>query len=334
MIRKLLLLSVLLLVACDNLTLSPEQQAWSEFKQQFMTVDGRILDNGNNDISHSESQGYGLLFAVYFDDDEAFETIWKWTQQQLQVRNDYLFSWKYVTGQGVTDSNNASDGDVLISWALLQAARQWHNAHYQQQSENIFRDIRNKLIQEWQGHKILLPAEKGFILNSNTTTINLSYWVFPAFINFMKVDLQPVWQELIDSGLYFTRVAKYGKWNLPVDWLQLNSKIELSDNKPPLFGYEAIRIPLYLQWARLLDPKESQYFTKFYNACLHQLGYLSPTANLINNKLANYPAPIGFISVYQLISGSKITFSDNKAGDYYSQSLRLLAYIAQQQSSE
>jgi endo-1,4-beta-D-glucanase Y len=37
---------------------------WSSYKESFVTEDGRVVDTANNGISHSESQGYGLILAV------------------------------------------------------------------------------------------------------------------------------------------------------------------------------------------------------------------------------------------------------------------------------
>lgn len=331
MIRSLLLF-FLLLSACSKQP-SPAQKSWQTFKQEFISTEGRVIDNGNKGISHSEGQGYGLLFAVYFNDQKTFATLWDWSVTHLQTRNDYLFSWQYTPNQGVTDVNNASDGDILIAWALLQAAQRWHNSSYQQAANNILRDIRNKLIKNWQGHKIIMPAEQGFITQPGKLTINLSYWVFPALQEFARVDKSPLWQKLINSGLYLFNTAEFGQWQLPADWLQLDDKTTLSSERPPVFGYEAIRIPLYLSWANLLPSEKRKQFLAYAQASQNQLGYLSPKANLLNNSFAEYPANAGFISTYQLIAQKPIglaNISQNK--DYYSHSLELLAFIAQQQS--
>ncbi len=40
------------------------QRAWSEFRTRFLTADGRVVDTGNQGVSHSEGQGYGLLLAA------------------------------------------------------------------------------------------------------------------------------------------------------------------------------------------------------------------------------------------------------------------------------
>ncbi len=43
-------------------------QAWAAYREKFLAPDGRIVDTGNGDISHSEGQGYGLLLSVAADD--------------------------------------------------------------------------------------------------------------------------------------------------------------------------------------------------------------------------------------------------------------------------
>ncbi len=39
---------------------------WRLFIKRFLASDGRVIDNGNGDISHTEGQGYGMLLAVAF----------------------------------------------------------------------------------------------------------------------------------------------------------------------------------------------------------------------------------------------------------------------------
>ncbi len=310
-----------------------EQQAWGDFKRHFISHDGRVIDTSNQGISHSEGQGYGLLFAVYFNDRETFSQIWHWSKSNLQTRDDALFSWQYTVNKGVTDVNNASDGDILIAWALLQAAQKWNGNRYLQEAHAILGDIRNKLIQSWQGYQVILPAEHGFMTKSDNITINLSYWVFPAFLAFMAVDTDPVWGKLIASGLFLSNYAQYGQWQLPADWLQLGDVPVLSSKKPPLFGYEAIRIPLYLGWAGLRPPGVIKRLVRYVEVSQGRLGYLSPTVNLSNNHFAEYAAPPGFIAVYQQLAKIRVPLPQKEDKDYYSRSLNLLAYIAQQQSA-
>ncbi|KIN72600.1 hypothetical protein Z949_1777 [Sulfitobacter guttiformis KCTC 32187] len=49
--------------------------AWSAWKGRFLSGDGRIIDDGNGGISHSEGQGFGALLAQANDDRSAFQLI-------------------------------------------------------------------------------------------------------------------------------------------------------------------------------------------------------------------------------------------------------------------
>ena len=42
--------------------------AWDDYKAKYLQQDGAIVDTGNNNMSHSEGQGYGLMFALAYAD--------------------------------------------------------------------------------------------------------------------------------------------------------------------------------------------------------------------------------------------------------------------------
>ncbi|RLA19246.1 MAG: hypothetical protein DRQ62_12180 [Gammaproteobacteria bacterium] len=133
--------------------------------------------------------------------------------------------------------------------------------------------------------------------------------------------------------MYLFNTATFGQWQLPADWLQLGDTITLSPDKPPVFGYEAIRIPLYLSWAKLLTPDKREIFTAYAHDSQTQLDYLSPKVNLLNNSFTKYPASTGFSSTYQLIANRPVNLLPPQNKDYYSHSLALLSFIAQKQSA-
>ncbi|WP_445894920.1 glycosyl hydrolase family 8 [Desulfosoma sp.] len=69
---------------------------WDAYKDRFVSPDGRIIDRGNRQMSHSEGQGYGLILAVSADDRPTFERIRQWTRENLQVRgSDHLLAWAW-----------------------------------------------------------------------------------------------------------------------------------------------------------------------------------------------------------------------------------------------
>jgi endoglucanase len=89
---------------------------WSQWRSQYVDDQGRVIDAGQNNTSHSEGQGFGLLLAADAGDRATFERIWGWTHKHLQIRGDNLFAWQWnaKTNQ-VTDRNDASDEDMLIA---------------------------------------------------------------------------------------------------------------------------------------------------------------------------------------------------------------------------
>jgi endoglucanase len=54
------------------------------------------------------------------------------------------------------------------------------------------------------------------------------------------------WQKLSDDGLTLLRSLQFGPRKLPADWVSLKAKPEPADGFETEFGYNSVRIPLYL----------------------------------------------------------------------------------------
>ena len=227
--------------------------AWPFYASHFLDASGRVLDNANGNISHSEGQGSGMLLAVAADDRSAFDRIWNWTRRNLMVEDVGLAAWKWDPNSEphVADTNNATDGDLLMAWALLRAYRRWGDADYFDAARSIATAIGEYDVVEQNGQTLLLPGAMGFDSGdaNDAVILNLSYWVFPA-INELRI-FAPDFpaKELIATGLSLLSKAEFGPSKLPADWVQLkNGKLEAAPDFAFRFGYDAIRIPLYLAW--------------------------------------------------------------------------------------
>jgi len=225
---------------------------WRAYASTFVTPDGRVVDNANGGASHSEGQGYGLLLAAIADDPERFQTIWSWTQQHLQVRRDRLLSWEWDPKKGqVADANNATDGDILVAWALAEGARRFGRADYLAAAKGIAEAIGAETIKNTDHGPILLPAAAGFASGDQPDgpVINLSYWVFPAFSALKELAPGYDWEGLQDNGLRILAESRFGPLRLPADWQSVAGAQPAPARKfPAQFGYNAIRLPLYLAW--------------------------------------------------------------------------------------
>lgn len=240
--RVFALLFFLLAIAPGIARAAPD---WDQFLRDHTQADGRVVDGA---ASHSEGQGIGMLLAVHYADRAAFDRIWNWTHRNLMVRDDGLLAWRWSEQKGVTDRNNATDGDLLVAWALIRAAERWNSSEYRSAGTSLARSVREKLVRSTPRGIVLLPGVEGFEKNG-TLVVNLSYWIFPAFPELARADPSPVWPELAESGRRLLEEARFGRWGLPPDWLQVGEKLGLPQDREARFGYDAIRIPLYLMWS-------------------------------------------------------------------------------------
>lgn len=303
---------------------------WDTFKSRFMSADGRILDNGNNNVSHTEGQGFSMLFAVAANDKIAFERIWTWTKPHLQDNKTGLFYWRYnpVVANPIEDKNNASDGDVMIAWALLKAGNRWKNNTYLKESDYIVRALLNHAVIDFANRKVMLPGRQGF-QGQGTITLNPSYFIFPAWRDFAKRSyLQDVW-TLIDDAQKIMEEISWGKNRIPTDWITLyqDGKTSPSDRWPARVSYDAIRVPLYIKWDNP-DNTLLQRWVSWFNRFPRQ--NTPAWENVTTHSFANYPMSGGLLAVRDLTMGNlspeatKILSSDN----YYSASLKLLSVLA------
>lgn len=240
---------------------------WTAYKARFLTPEGRIIDDLNGGISHSEGQGYGLLLAVAADDRAAFDRILAWTRANLFVRDDYLVAWRFDPAHkpNVPDRNDAADGDLLIAWALVEAADHWNDAAYRSLARHMARAIVATLLVNTGEDRIVRSGAAGFDATDRADgpVVNLSYWVFPALMRLAKFDGDPAWGQAIGTGVKLIEASRFGSQSLPTDWISLKSTTPApAHGFPSLFGYNALRIPLYLGWAGLGSPKTLEPFVE------------------------------------------------------------------------
>lgn len=272
---------------------------WTTFKDAFVAGDGRVIDTGQGRISHSEGQGFAMLLAVHHGDRAAFERLWQWTERNLLARDDGLLAWRWEPTRGVTDRNNASDGDLLVAWALLRAAERWQVDEHRAAARRIAQAVRAKLLRRTAHGLVLLPGLEGFE-KPEGVTVNLSYWVFPALRDIGRADPAPEWDELAATGIAMLRYSYFGRWALPPDWLRLGERVAPADNFPPRFGYDAVRIPVYLIWsARETDALLKPYrdFWSFFAGA----PFLPAWTNLKDDGVDSHGAGPGIRAVAQAV---------------------------------
>ena len=243
---------------------------WLPWRDRFTTADGRVVDDVNGNVSHSEGQGYGLLLAALAHDRPTFDRVWGFTQRELLVRDDGLAAWRWDPNSSphVTDINNASDGDILIGYSLALAGEIWQSQEYTAAARNLAVAIGRVLVKRVGDRTVLIPAAKGYGAGERPDgpVVNLSYWIFEALP--VLAQLAPVadWSALAESGRGLLLDSRFGPARLPSNWISIKSAVPApAVGFDPEFGYDAIRIPLYLLRAgtdgrSLLEPFAKRWF--------------------------------------------------------------------------
>ena len=308
---------------------------WVKYRDRFVGDDGRVRDTGNKDISHTEGQGWAMLLAEAFDDRTAFDRIWNWTRETLRRPDSALFSWRWDPQEKdpIADTNNATDGDMLIAWALARAARRWHSPDYNRAAQRIVVAIRQKLITRIAGRLVLMPGAEGFTQEDGSVVVNPSYYIYPALEEFPHLDGSVEWLRLRHDGLSLLAKARFGRWELTPDWIAVDKAGNVSParNLPPRFGFDAIRIPLYLVWGREATAQRLAGVVNFWNGFTDKP--VPAWVDVTNGSVAPFPAPAGFQAIIDLtrlrLNGTAAPMPQIGDGDdYYSASLVLLAALA------
>jgi endoglucanase len=313
---------------------------WGFFKERFVSRDGRVVDVRQDKTSHSEGQGYAMLLAVKHDDGQAFARIWQWTRANIGVRQgDALLAWSWGRRPGgswnVLDYNNAADGDILVAWALMLADRKWPERGYARAGQAIIQSVQEHLVLERGTTLHLLPGYYGFH-QADSIVFNPSYWVFPAFDRFARLGGGTLWSRLERDALQTLSSLSFGHLGLPPDWALLEGdQLGIDETRSTRFGFEAVRIPLYLAWD---GNKQALHQFDQAIAFFERLGYIPSFVDVTKDSVSLFPASGGVYAVFARAcrelgrtelsrrwwqrAGEKV---EKEKDDYYSVVLYLLA---------
>lgn len=262
-----------LVVYSENNVCNPLNQSWDTYKNYFIQEDGRVVDYKADNITTSEGESYALMRAVWLNDRTTFDTVLKWTNINLKVRGDSLFSWKWGKNENnnwaVLDKESASDADQDIAMALILAYEAWKDPQYLSQAKNILKDIWNKEVITIGTVNYLLPGP--WAIYDDNIKINPSYFAPYAYRIFAKYDKKHDWYSLVDSSYNFLeQSSSLSVFYLPPDWAYINKKtgqITVNNDlasKESDFSYDAIRVMWRLSFDYMLnkDPRALKYLKK------------------------------------------------------------------------
>jgi endo-1,4-beta-D-glucanase Y len=312
-----------------------DRAEWQSFRERFIAPDGRVVDDGNGGISHSEGQGWAMLLSESFNDRETFDRALGFLRQQLKRPTDSLHAWRYKPNQAqpVDDLNNATDGDLFVAWALLRAAARWQRPELHQMAVEMGRDILRLVVRRVGDRTVLLPGAYGFE-KTDHVVVNPSYYMFGALRALGAAVPDRRWVDVQADGLDMLEEARFGRWQLTPDWLRVPraaGRLSPAQGWPARFSFDAVRVPLYLVWSGLVNQPAVGAAVGFWTDPKHR--YQPAWTDLTSNDLSPYPASTGMQAVARVVGSAGMLKGAalqpvRFAHDYYAASLTMLSLVA------
>lgn len=234
---------------------------WKSYARRFISDDGRVVDRGAGDRTTSEGQAYGLFFALAAGDRPRFDRLLGWTRDNL-ARADlarHLPSWLWGRRRngswGVLDDNAASDADLWMAYALLEAGRLWRAPAYAELGRKLAGNLAAREVRDARGlGPVLLPGPRGFVLEKGRALrLNLSYLPPQLLRRLASLGVPGPWSELLRST---ARILREGApRGVAADWVLYRAGAGFGPDPQHgnLGSYDAIRVPL---WVGMLSPQD------------------------------------------------------------------------------
>ncbi len=247
------LLMLFAALSCAVQTARAEWADWDAFKAASVE-NGRVVDASDDRlITTSEGESYALFFALVAGDRDAFETLLAWTEKNLAAgdvaQRQPAWLWGRKTAEGdvrwtILDSNNASDSDMWIAYALLEAGRLWNRPDYTEKARGLMALLKKDVRRVKNLGAVILPGRTGFEHADGSVKLNPSY--APLFILSRFAEEDDFWRDVRDGSLrMLLRSAPDG---FAPDWATFDKDGRLAaidDEDNGIGSYNAIRTYLW-----------------------------------------------------------------------------------------
>jgi len=225
------------------------QKAFDDFMKLYKeSSDGSMARIQFDDLSYtvSEGIGYGMLALVYMDNDKnntqgKFDKLWKYYNNFLDPKG--LMDWKikeFTGASGMYDHNSATDGDIDVAIALMEAYKQWGDEKYLTDAKNIIDKISQNDVTS-DGY--LNPGDSW---GPSPQKYNPSYFNTAALQVFKEAGTFD-WDKVISNSYSLMKKIQNSSTGLIPAWCTKDGgHLSGSDDT---YQYDATRIPWRMAWA-------------------------------------------------------------------------------------
>jgi endo-1,4-beta-D-glucanase Y len=178
---------------------SDVQTAYAKWKADLVTASGadghrRVQRTASDGIdlcrplhsTVSEGIGYGMLIAVYMNDQSLFDDLWLYEEEPQNLDPNGLMNWA-PDGTDMTCLGGATDADEDMAFALVMADRQWggQGSLPQTYEQAAITQIQKVWDKEIYGYSWLQAGDGAWATNANQ---NISYFAPAYYRVFAQID--------------------------------------------------------------------------------------------------------------------------------------------------
>jgi endo-1,4-beta-D-glucanase Y len=251
--------------------------AYSTFKSTAVTANGaggflRVWKPDSGTVTGStvsEGMGYGLLLAVYEDDQTTFDQLWRYVAKYLNANG--LMDWEVDPQGNVIGTGAASDGDEDLAFALLMAARRWGGRGSLAEDYQV---LGTRMVDAMWNHEV--DQTRGYLWKpgdawGDRDVVNLSYFA-PAFFRVFGQATGNVagWNSVIDRNYAIlaatlnTTLGNASNGLVPAWSNSLGELVSAFNGAPTHFQNDSTRTPFRIgqDWCWFGEPRAKAYLEK------------------------------------------------------------------------
>jgi endo-1,4-beta-D-glucanase Y len=262
---------------CAQPTIDPSavSAAWTKWKAEAVVSDGaggflrvRRWENQNDTVS--EGIAYGMMAAVYMNDQATFDGLWQYSQ--LHLGSSGLMHWRVdamgrdIDGSGrmisVGERGAATDADEDIAWALIMAHYQWGgggslNRGYIELALSMI-DLIWRFEVDHAGGEVLKPGDRfGGAGITNPSYFAPSYYRVFGKLSGKEAD----WNKVVDSSYEILALAADKNTGLVPAWCKADGS---NAGREYYYQYDACRTPfrIAVDYCDNGEPRAAEYLRK------------------------------------------------------------------------
>lgn len=254
------------------------EAAYAHWKETLLSSEGAgghlrvVRPNSKGAIPYStvsEGIAYGMLMAVYMDDQHTFDELWKYSQ--LHTEPSGLMNW-YIDPEGQVaegGEGGATDADEDIAFALVMADRKWGGGGSLDKTYIELARYQIDLVFNYEIEWGTWVVKPGSTWGGSEVT-NISYFAPAFYKTFAEVTGEDRWYRVIDRSYAVIdaslreELGNHDNGLVPA-WCDMHGTPSSAESGHPThFQFDSCRTPFRIgqDWCWHGEPRAREYLEK------------------------------------------------------------------------